>query len=229
VSIDLLQRSTLGNLIRTVYVKERQASAEEMAMDDSQCKRSSEQAVEAPRSDSRRELLTRLLAIAVVLVITLAVWRMGDKLERFKLWGYPGVFVVSFLGNATVILPAPSLALVFAMGSVLNPLLVGLVAGPAEALGELTGYLAGYSGRAIVKDRRTYERLEGWMQRNGALTIFVLSIIPNPFFDLAGIAAGVLRYPISRFLLFCWLGKSIKTIAFAFAGAYSLTFFERFL
>jgi len=38
-----------------------------------------------------------------------------------------------------------------------------------------------------------------------------------------------LRYPLLRFLLFCWLGKSIKTTVFAFAGAYSLIFFERFL
>lgn len=186
-------------------------------------------AADAPRPASRRELLLRLLAITVVIVITLIVWRVADRLEQFKLWGYPGIFVVSFLGNATVILPAPSLALVFAMGGILNPLFVGLVAGPAEALGELTGYLAGYGGQAVVENHRVYERLSHWMQRNGALTVFVLSAIPNPFFDLAGIAAGVLRYPLSRFLLFCWLGKTIKTTAFAFAGAYSLTFFQKFL
>ena len=188
-----------------------------------------EPGTEVPQVASRRELLLRLLAVALVIVITLAVWRVADKLEQFKLWGYPGIFVISFLGNATVVLPAPSLALVFAMGGILNPLLVGLVAGPAEALGELTGYLAGYSGQAVVENLQMYDRLAGWMQRNGALTVFVLSAIPNPFFDLAGIAAGVLRYPLSRFLLFCWLGKTIKTIVFAFAGAYSLTFFERFL
>jgi len=198
-------------------------------LNDSQRERTPEQGADVPRAASRRELLTRLLAIAVVVAITLAIWRVADKLEQFEPWGYPGVFLVSFLGNATVILPAPSLALVFAMGGILNPLLVGLVAGPAEALGELTGYLAGYSGRAVVENRRTYDRLSGWMQRNGALTIFTLSVVPNPFFDLAGIAAGVLRYPLLRFLLFCWLGKSIKTTVFAFAGAYSLIFFERFL
>jgi membrane protein YqaA with SNARE-associated domain len=188
-----------------------------------------EQEEVAPHATSRRERLARLLAIAVVIVITLAIWRVADSLERFKLWGYPGIFVVSFLGNATVILPAPSLALVFAMGGVLNPLLVGLVAGPAEALGESTGYLAGYSGRAVIENHRMYEWLKDWMQRNGALTTFILSVVPNPFFDLAGIAAGVLHYPYLRFLFFCWLGKSIKTTAFAFAGAYSLAFFERFL
>ncbi|MFZ5918878.1 MAG: YqaA family protein [Chloroflexota bacterium] len=180
------------------------------------------------QSLSRREWLTRLLAIALVIVITLLIWRLAGRLEQFKLWGYPGIFVVSFIGNATVVLPAPSLALVFAMGGILNPLLVGLVAGPAEALGELTGYLAGYGGRAIVENRRLYDLLRQWMARNGALTVFVLSVVPNPFFDLAGIAAGVLHYPLPKFLLFCWLGKTLKTIAFAFAGAYSLTFVEQF-
>lgn len=187
------------------------------------------QKADAPRTTSRRELLTRLLAVAFVIVITLGVWRVADKLEQFKLWGYPGVFLISFLGNATVILPAPSLAVVFAMGGILNPLFVGLVAGPAEALGELTGYLAGYGGQVVVENRQIYDRLKDWMQRNGALTVFILSVFPNPFFDLAGISAGVLRYPLSRFLFFCWLGKTIKTIAFAFAGAYSITFFEQFL
>jgi membrane protein YqaA with SNARE-associated domain len=199
-----------------------------MSAGDGQPEHPTEHKVDVPRTAaSRRSLLTRLLAIAVVIVITLAIWRVADKLEQFKLWGYPGIFVISFLGNATVILPAPSLALVFAMGGLLNPLFVGLVAGPAEALGELTGYLAGYGGRAVIEDRRMYGRMSRWMQRNGALTVFFLSVIPNPFFDLAGIAAGVLRYPLPRFFLFCWLGKSIKTIVFAFAGAYSLTFFER--
>lgn len=198
-------------------------------MSDGQCERAAEQGADVPRAASRRELLARLLAIAVVIAITLTIWRVADKLEQFEPWGYPGVFLVSFLGNATVILPAPSLALVFAMGGILNPLLVGLVAGPAEALGELTGYLAGYSGRAVVENYRMYDRLSDWMQRKGALTVFTLSVVPNPFFDLAGIAAGVLRYPLLRFLFFCWLGKSIKTTFFAFAGAYSLIFFERFL
>ena len=198
-------------------------------MDDGRPAHLAEHEAKPPQSALRREFLSRLLAISAVIAITLVIWRVAGKLEQFRLWGYPGIFVVSFLGNATVILPAPSLALVFAMGGILNPLLVGLVAGPAEALGELTGYLAGYSGRAVVEEHKTYRRLSRWMQRNGALTVFILSVVPNPFFDLAGIAAGVLRYPLSRFLLFCWLGKSIKTTAFAFAGAYSITFFEGLL
>jgi uncharacterized membrane protein YdjX (TVP38/TMEM64 family) len=141
-----------------------------------------------------------------------------DRVEQFGLYGYPGVFVISLLGNATVILPAPSLAIVSVLGSVLNPYLVGLIAGAGSALGELTGYLAGYSGRAVVQDQARYARITAWMQQNGLWVIFVLSVIPNPLFDLAGIAAGVLKIPVHQFLLACFFGKTIKTTLFALGG-----------
>jgi membrane protein YqaA with SNARE-associated domain len=176
-----------------------------------------------------RERIRRVVALVLVIAITVTIVRLSNQIQRFRAYGYPGVFVVSLLGNATVILPAPSLAVVFAMGGVLHPLLVGLCAGPGEALGELTGYLAGYGGRAVIENRGMYDRLEHWMRRHGGWTVFVLSVIPNPVFDLAGISAGALRYPLWRFLLFCWIGKTIKTVAFAYAGAYSISFMERFL
>ena len=173
--------------------------------------------------------LFRVFVIVLVLAISLSVFAFREQLADLAAVGYVGIFAVSLLGNATIILPAPSLALVFAMGSALPPLAVGLVAGVGEALGELTGYGAGFVGRAAIEDYDTYDRLTSWMQRRGGITVFVLSAIPNPFFDLAGIAAGTLRYPIWRFLLFCWLGKTLKTTLVAFAGYYSATIIEPFL
>ena len=171
----------------------------------------------------------RLLALLLVIAVTVAgvLWR--DRLGRFVGYGYPGIFLISLVANATVIFPAPSLALVFALGGVLNPILVGLAAGLGEALGELTGYLVGYSGRAVIENREIYDRLHGWMRRYGLATIFFLSVFPNLFFDWAGIAAGVLRFPVGYFLLTCWLGKTLKTTAFALAGAHSFFLLERFL
>jgi len=171
--------------------------------------------------------LRPLIAVVLAVVITLAIAAFRDELARFEQYGYLGIFLTSLLGNATVILPAPSLAVVFSMGGVLNPLLVGLVAGVGEALGELTGYMAGYGGRVVIEDWQMYERLEGWMRRNGTVTILVLSAFPNPIFDLAGIAAGALRFPLVRFLLSCWVGKTIKTITFAFVGAQFMDVLEK--
>lgn len=164
----------------------------------------------------------RYLVVSLVLAVSAAIYAFRDKFAELAAIGYPGIFLVSFLSSATIILPAPSLALVFAMGSALPPLWVGLAAGIGEALGELTGYTAGFGGRVIIEESETYARLRRWMMRRGGITILVLSIFPNPFFDLAGIAAGTLRYPLWRFLLICWIGKSVKTTLVAWAGAQSL-------
>jgi len=158
-------------------------------------------------------------ALLFSVLITVAVFALGDRLADLQALGYLGVFVIGVLGNATIILPVPGLAVVFAGGGVLNPLLVGLVAGVGEPLGELTGYLAGYGGSAVVEDAERYERVRRWMERRGFLTLLVLAAVPNPLFDVAGMAAGMLRYPIAKFLLACWLGKTLKAVLIAYLGS----------
>ena len=159
-------------------------------------------------------------ALVLSVAITVVVFRLGDRLADLQGLGYLGVFVIAVLANATVILPVPGIAVVFAGGGVLNPLLVGLIAGVGEPLGELTGYLAGYGGSAVAENRELYERIRRWMERRGFMTLLVLSAIPNPLFDLAGMAAGMLRYPISKFLLACWIGKTFKALVIAYLGSF---------
>ena len=173
--------------------------------------------------------LFRFLVIGVVIGLSAAIFAFRDQFAALAAVGYPGIFLVSLLSSATIILPAPSLALVFAMGSALPWLPVGLAAGAGEALGELTGYAAGFGGRAVIKDQKLYKRLESWMQQRGGITIFVLSIVPNPLFDLAGIAAGTIGYPLWRFLLIAWVGKTIKTSVVAWAGSQSIRLVEQLL
>lgn len=114
------------------------------------------------------------------------------------------------------------------MGAALYWPLVGVVAGVGEALGETTGYLAGFGGAAVIENRQVYRRLQYWMEHHGMLTIFILSVIPNPFIDLAGISAGASRYSFLKFLFSCWMGKTIKTLVFAWAGAHSITWVAKF-
>ncbi len=179
--------------------------------------------------EKRRSPIFAFVAVLLAVGITVAIISFRDKIQSFRVYGYSGVLLISFMGNATVLFPAPSLAVVFAMGSVLNPLLVGFVAGIGEALGELSGYLAGLGGRAIIEDYKVYEKVNKWMKKFGFWLIFALSVIPNPIFDLAGIAAGTSGFPLWRFLLSCWMGKTIKTTLVAFAGYYSISFVEKLL
>ncbi|RLJ00458.1 MAG: hypothetical protein DRP08_06545, partial [Candidatus Aenigmatarchaeota archaeon] len=87
---------------------------------------------------------------------------------------------------------------------------------------ELTGYMAGYSGQTWVENNPHYDRLTRWMQRYGALTIFVLALTPNLVFDLGGVAAGALRFPLWKFLVSCTAGKTIKNIISALIGYYGI-------
>jgi len=148
--------------------------------------------------------------------------------EEFAVYGYPGIFLIALMANATVILPAPGVAVVFAMGSVFNPLGVAFAAGAGGTIGELTGYLAGFSGQAVVENTAMYNRILPWVKKYGAWVILVLSAIPNPFFDIAGVAAGIAKIPIWQFMLACWVGQTIKMAMFAFAGAYSIEWIANF-
>lgn len=159
--------------------------------------------------------------MALALGISIAIFVLRDRIGELKALGYAGAFSIMLLGNATIVLPAPGLTFVFALGSALSTIPVGLAAGAGGALGELTGYLAGYGGRAAVENQAVYRRFERWMERYGLVTIFFLAVIPNPFFDIAGVAAGALRLPWWRFLLVSWAGKTVQGILVAFAGSAS--------
>jgi len=162
----------------------------------------------------------RVLAILLVVGLSLVILLIPqEQIEELQVYGYPGIFLLSLVANATIIVPAPAILVVFALGAHLPPLWLGLAAGSGAAIGELSGYLAGFGGQAIIEDQASYQRLTAWMQRNGNLTVFALALVPNPIFDLAGIAAGALRMPVWRFLGWCWLGKVLRMMAIALAGA----------
>lgn len=168
--------------------------------------------------------LIPILTLLFVIVITVGIFffyrNYPERVEALKGYGYLGAFLISLTLNATIVLPAGNFLIMAAFGAILpSAMLVGLAGGVGAAIGEITGYMAGYSGRGVVERLKLYNRMVEWLRRWGMLAIFFLSLIPF-FFDLAGIAAGVLRYPLWKFLIACWLGRTVLYIAIAFAGAW---------
>ena len=172
-----------------------------------------------------RLTLVRIAALAFVVGLTLGLYLYRDRVRELQGLGYPGIFLVSLFSSATIILPVPGVLFTSVMGAVFNPFWVAVAAGTGAALGELSGYLAGFSGQSVVERTPAYERIEGWMKKYGQWAILVLGFIPNPFFDIAGMIAGALKMPIWRFLLFCWIGKIAKMMLFAYGGATVLSIF----
>ena len=166
--------------------------------------------------------LIQALTVVVVVGASAAAVYFREHIQELAGYGYAAVFLVGLVSNATIILPIPGLAVSSLMGGVFNPWLGGLVGGIGQALGELSGYMVGYSGQTLVNRGPTYDRIAVWMRQHGLLTIFLLALVPNPLFDVGGIAAGALRFPVWKFLASCAAGKVVKNIGFALVGYYGI-------
>ncbi len=184
-------------------------------------------AVTAQRPWSVWRLEYALLALMVLLTTSFAFLFFFFDLDFAQLstYGYLGLFAVSLISAASIVMPMPGAAAIAGAGAVLDPvlgiptpILVGLVAGPAETLGELTGYAAGYGGSALFRERSYYQRVKRWMERRGIITMFVLSSFPNPLVDVAGVAAGAVQMRLWRFLVGVLCGKVLKNVYLASGG-----------
>ena len=161
------------------------------------------------------------MAIAVIYY-----WEFVRGLEGY---GYLGAFVISILGGATILVPVPMLAIVFALGGVMKyAWLVGAVAGLGETVGAVTIYMTGYGGGAAIYSSRhgrvhaAYERMMKLMERRGSIALFFLAAVINPFFYPAALAAGALRFGIKKYFFICWAGKTIKGLTVAYFGFWGL-------
>lgn len=158
------------------------------------------------------------IALALILI------RFASLLESLGNWGYVGVALVEFGNSAMLAIPTPSYAYTFAMGSILNPFVVGVIGGTFAMLGELIGYYLGRNGSVILPKSPRVERFKSWTGKWGAIVLFWFALLPVPF-DIAGIWAGAARYPLVRFIPIVALGKTIKITGIAIAGYFGMDAF----
>ncbi len=177
--------------------------------------------ISGSRRQSRNYVLGGLSALLTVALCVLVIvyWQ---EFMQFSKYGYVGVFIISFLAGITVLVPVPSVFIVFTLGAVLNPVLVGLVAGVAEATGSMGVYLTGLSSaRAFhALDHAVMAKFRAWIKSRGALSVFAMSAIFNPLFYPFTAIAGMMHFGWWRFFLLCLAGKSLKNILVAAAGYY---------
>jgi membrane protein YqaA with SNARE-associated domain len=173
-----------------------------------------------------RTTILRIVALVFVLGLSIGLYLLRDRVRELEGLGYTGIFLVSLFSSATIILPVPGVLFTSMMAAVFNPFWVAIAAGSGAALGELSGYLAGFSGRGVAEKTKLYYKMENWMRRFGAVTILVFAFIPNPVFDMAGMVAGALKMPLWKFLLWCWVGKIGKMMLFAYGGVTIMGWFQ---
>ncbi|MFH1520467.1 MAG: VTT domain-containing protein [Candidatus Micrarchaeota archaeon] len=164
-----------------------------------------------------------LIQIVFAVLIIIAIFIFNDRIATLSEYGYLGIFVISLVSAASLFFPAPGWAAVIALAPVLNPYLLGIAAGVGSGIGEITGYIAGNGARDLIgNNKKELKKIEEFVVKYGILGIFVLSAIPNPIFDLAGIIAGSIRMKLWKFVVACILGRTIRYIILAYVGAFTI-------
>ena len=155
---------------------------------------------------------------------------------------YIGLFLISLLAGAPIPILTPGIIITFALGSILNPALVGVVAGLGNTVGNILTYWAGHGGLRLFSNLGNLSqisendssrigrfikkikgsRLPGFANRQGILAVFIMSIFPNPFLTPIVLSLGAARFNFMKFLLACWAGQTIQAMILAYLGHFGL-------
>jgi membrane protein DedA with SNARE-associated domain len=188
-----------------------------------------------------RHTTIRIVAIVVGMALALAPGvvllffpEVSDGVEGF---GYFGVFITNLASTATFFIPVPGLTaaaqalIITEAADARLPWLVGVCGGLGMAIGETTAYYGGYLGAEMMRGRElpgpkrfhgAIQRVAHWidwlMKHWGMPTLFVLSAVPNPLFEFAGVTAGSVRMPFRQFFVSVTAGKIVRGILLAYLG-----------
>ena len=205
-------------------------------MEEQATQNNSTDGADTPRGEDKSDSKSKkwayalgIIGIVATIIMMIAVVYYRDELNNLQHYGYIEAFLISILGGATIIIPVPMLAVVFALGGVMeHTWLVGLSAAFGELVGAWTIYATGHgAGRAIIESRhgkvqRAYEKLLGLMERRGPLTLFIVASVINPFFYPAALAAGALRFGVKKYTVIVLAGKIIKCMTIVYAGSWGI-------
>ena len=159
-----------------------------------------------------------------------------DYLINYLLqFSYLGVFLLSFIGAVSIIIPIPYTFVILTLGMNpdMNPLLLTVAGGLGSGIGEISGYVLGYYGRSVIGEERQKKMsymmriLDRLGSKKRALAIFFFALTPLPD-DLLFIPLGILRYSLFKAFIPCLLGKLLMCSILAYGGRLYYNILVRF-
>ena len=172
------------------------------------------------------------LAPAILLIVVPSI---ADRIEGLA---YFGVFLINFLLTAHIV-PVPGMS-ALAQAVIVRqaahrelPWLIGIAGGLGMGIAEVVPYFVGNLGQRVERSyeddipeaaRRWGERVTkpiAWLMHHFAEpTLFLLSAIPNPFYEVAGLSAGSTRLSFVRFIVPTLAGKLVRGLVLAYVGTH---------
>jgi membrane protein DedA with SNARE-associated domain len=170
-----------------------------------------------PKDKKRLYFLLLLLALSTLMLILTFV---GRATGSDTILGIVAVFSMGIMSALSPVWPMSGTLACFVFASLgLNPLLAALVAGIAEPIGLTPYYSGGYGVKKTLAKMKGYSTVENWMsRRGGTVALFLSCAIPGPWNKPAAAISGSTKYPFYKFDLVCFVGTTIKSFGYAFAG-----------
>ena len=186
---------------------------------------------EAPRPRSRFAAWLGFVIVVAAIAAPIILQRyLTFDPAMVMTFGYIAVIVLGALGSITFFLPVPTLTLVFAGATMLNPFLLAVAAAAGITIGMAGCYALGKAGSSWAErsqpnpETRLYRAtsiVSRWYDRNVTTASFLVAAVPNPVFDYAGYFAGLTGVSQSRFLGATFAGKFVQSLVVALLGFYA--------
>ncbi len=179
----------------------------------------------------KREYIIGGLGLTITIVSCVLLIRYWEYMPDFGNYGYLGAFILTLITGIGLPLPFLYVILIFALGAVLNPALLGIVAGLGAATGQLLLYVIGYLGRPLLATKdpssngirnKVYFRIPVWVRRKTALFNFLANAILNPFGVPITLALSASGFPTWKFFLTSFAGNTVKCLVIAYCGYFGL-------
>lgn len=157
------------------------------------------------------------------IVLSAVFFVYQDFFKNARSLGLLGLFIINLVSSAGFFVSGPAFLTIIAGGNIYSPILVAFIAALGACLGDMLGFGFGYSGRKLIRKKldrhKAIKFLEKNFSRHGELIIFMLAIIPNPFFDAIGILAGIANYPPFKFFIIMFVGRFLRYWLLAHVGS----------
>lgn len=158
------------------------------------------------------------------IILSAVFFMYRDFFKDASSLGLLGIFIINFVSSAGFFVSGPgSIITAIAGGNLYSPLLVAIIATLGACLGDMLGFAFGYSGRKLAKKKldrhKIIKILEKHFHRHGDIVVFMLAIIPNPFFDAVGILAGAVNYAPLKFFAIMFVGRFLRYWSLSYFGS----------